>query len=186
MRRLLVFIGFLVLGIVASPGAFGQEEASGFTSLARGACSPLPFCAIPERGEIWCGRGNEGSNQLMAPWCPAEGRTKVRGRELIYYIVQSADDRVSGPVKLVANMNLDSATLTGHVWGTYHIEVPNRGAWDGTWEGEAEGVMSKWVYKVVLVGSGEFEGLKLTADGVWQAGVGDMLSGEIRQRAHRR
>lgn len=186
MRRCLFIICLIMLAIVSSTYAFAQDEVTTFTTLARGTCSPLPACAIPERGEIWCARGNDASNQLMPPWCAAEGRTKVRGREAVYYIVQSTDNRVIGPVKIVANMNLDSASLAGHVWGTYHIEVPNRGSWDGTWEGEAEGVMTKWTYKVDLLGTGEFEDLKLTADGVWQAGIGDMLTGEIRHKGHHR
>ncbi len=153
-----------------------------FATVARGACAPLPSCAVPLRGNISCPASGEPSSALMPPWC-AEGRTRVRDRMLVYQIVQSTDDRVSGTVTFRLNMNLDSAMFKGQIWGTYQIEVPGRGVWEGTWEGLAHSA-TFWTYKVVMFGSGEFEGLMIRADGTWKAGQGDMLNGTIKGPDH--
>jgi hypothetical protein len=99
---------------------------------------------------------------------------------LRYGIVQTTDERVSGDVTMLFNMNLDTDTFQGPFWGTYTIELPDRGAWEGSVEGKAHSP-GYWTYKVVLFGSGDFDGLQIRADGVWRAGQGDRLSGNILQ-----
>ncbi len=169
-----LFVAGLLLQISSA-----QVVTSEFATVAKAVCSPKPSCAIPQRGIISCPGGGEPSIGLMPPWCPPEGRTKVRDRMLVYQILQTTDDRVSGTVSFRLNMNLDSASFSGPIWGSYLIEVPERGNWEGTWQGTAHSG-SFWTYKLVLFGSGEFDGLKIKADGTWKAGEGDMLNGTIK------
>jgi len=97
---------------------------------------------------------------------------------LKYGIVQTTDPRVSGEVTMQFNMNLDTSTFSGPFWGSYSIELPGRGAWEGTVEGRAHSG-AFWTYRVVLFGSGDFEGLQIRANGEWRAGQGDRLEGRI-------
>jgi hypothetical protein len=108
----------------------------------------------------------------------------IRDRMMVYQIVETSDTRISGSVILRFNMNLDSTSFSGHFWGTYLIEAPGRGTWEGLLEGDVNSP-TKWTYRVVLFGSGEFEGLQLRADGTWQAGDGDRLRGLILTPASR-
>ena len=176
MSRLIVIIVAVAL---LSPGAArAQGERTEFDTLAMAACAPLPSCAIPDRGSIACPGGGESSTSLMPPWCPAGTRTRVRDRVLVYTIVETSERRVSGTITFRLNMNLDSDTFSGPIWGTYKLEVPDQGSWEGTWVGRAR-TAAYWTYNVVLHGTGELEGLLLRADGVWRAGKGDRLSGVI-------
>lgn len=122
--------------------------------------------------------GIEALPGLMPPWCPAESRTKVRDRMLNFGIVETTDERVQGTITMRFNMNLDSDTFSGHFWGTYLLEVPGRGSWEGMLEGKINSA-TMWTYRVVAFGTGEFEGLQFRADGLWKAGVGDRLTGLI-------
>lgn len=142
-------------------------------------CSPLPSCAIPQRGTISCpGAGVDALPGLMPPWCPAGTRTNVRDRMLRFGVVSATDERVRGTITMRFNMNLDTDTFKGHIWGSYLLEVPDRGAWEGMFEGKVNS-LSMWTYRVLAFGNGEFEGLQLRADGLWKAGQGDRLFGEI-------
>ena len=158
----------VVLAAVSAP-ATAQPNRSEFESHAW-------YTAIPERGDITCPSGGEPASSLMPPWCVGD-RTKVRDRVLTGFIDSTSDERVAGTIRVVMNMNLD-ASYQGPAWGTYEIEVPGRGAWEGTWQGKFHGG-SLGTYRLVAHGSGEFEGLELRAVIVWQAGQGESSTGEI-------
>lgn len=178
-RGLLAATVVLGLGLLlGSTQAFERTEWTAFRSLAFAVCTPLPSCALPQRGIITCPGGTEISSGPFAPWCSPDSRTKVRGRMLKYGIVESTDPRVAGEVTMLFNMNLDSSTFTGPFWGSYSIEVPGHGAWEGTLEGKAHSG-AFWTYKVVLFGGGELEGFRIRANGEWRAGQGDRLDGRI-------
>jgi hypothetical protein len=122
--------------------------------------------------QLHCG---EPLPSLLPPWC-GDARTKVRGR-LFTGQFQTTDDRVSGTMQLVLNMNLD-ASSHGPAWGSLMIEVPARGTWEGGYQGKFEG-FGVYTYRLVAHGSGEFDGLELRAVVVWQAGQGESWTGEI-------
>ena len=159
-----------VLVLLASVGPQAAERVE-FTALA------IPI-AIAEPGDISCPGGGDPLPTLMPPWCEPGTRTKVRDRVLVEAIVDTDDPMVSGTVTCQLNMNVDSTTFTGHAWGTCTIMVPDRGTWSGVLTGSVDGP-TQWSYKVVLFGSGEFEGMHLKADGLWSAYSGDRLTGTI-------
>jgi hypothetical protein len=167
-----------VVALLFPAAAHGQAQRSNFETLAKATCSPTPSCAIPQRGTITCPGGDEPSPLLMPPWCSAGSQTHVRNRVLVYTILSTTDRRVSGTITFNLNMNLDTDSFSGPIWGTYRLEVPDRGSWEGTWEGLAHSG-AHWTYRVVLHGAGEFEGLQVRADGEWRAGQGDRLTGVI-------
>ena len=171
----------LAASLVLAPGAaLAQRQVTDFQSLAiSAACTPFPSCAIPERGSISCpGAGVEAAPTLLPPWCPAGSRTKVRDRVMKMWVLQSNDERVAGVITMRVNMNLDTDSFSGHAWGSYLIEVPGQGSWEGMFEGTVDSP-TMWMYRMVAFGTGEFEGLQMRADGVWKYGVGDMLTGKI-------
>jgi hypothetical protein len=156
-----------------------QREVTDVQTLSKSLCTPMPVCAIPERGSITCpGAGVEALSGLLPPWCPAGSRTSVRDRVLKMWVLQATDDRVAGSITMRLNMNLDTDTFSGHVWGSYLVDVPGRGSWEGMFEGKVNSA-SMWTYRVVAFGTGEFDGLQLRADGLWKSGVGDRLTGQI-------
>ncbi len=132
---------------------------------------------VAERGDIACPGGGSPSASLFPPWCPPESRTRIRNRVQLGLIASSSDPRISGSTTEVINANLDSA-LTGPAWGTSKYEVPGRGAWEGTAVGEFHGPNSISL-RIVLHGSGEFEGMKIMADGIFVRGQGTTWVGRI-------
>jgi hypothetical protein len=181
-RALLLAVPVLTMVVVglAPATASAQRESWDFETVNKNVCSPLPSCALPQRGTITCpGAGVEALPGLMPPWCPAGSRTMVRDRMLTFGVVSTNDERVRGGITMKFNMNLDTDTFSGHIWGTYLLEVPGRGSWEGMFEGRVNSA-SMWTYRVVAFGTGEFVGLQLRADGLWKAGQGDRLSGQIQ------
>jgi len=164
-----------------------QAQRTDFATVARATCDPRPACAIPQRGTITCPGGGEASPSLMPPWCEAGSRTRVRDRLLVYSVVEANDSRVpvGSTIAFRLNMNLDSDTLSGPIWGTYTIEVPDLGTWEGIWVGRARD-NTYWTYHVVLHGTGALDGALIMAEGIWRAGQGDRLTGQIVEtRRHR-
>ncbi len=133
--------------------------------------------AVAERGDIACPGGGSPSPSIYPPWCPAESRTWIRNRVQLGLIASSSDPRISGSTTEVMNANLDSA-LAGPGWGTSTYQVPGRGAWEGTAVAEFHGPNSI-SFRIVLHGSGEFEGMKVMADGDLRPRAGNDLG-----RAH--
>lgn len=171
----LAALALATLVVTASPAA-AQRDRTDFHALAI-------YTAIPERGEITCPGGSEPSPSLMPPWC-GDTRTKVRDRVVTGSIVQSSDWRVGGATKTVMNMNLDPS-FEGPIWGTYVIDVPGHGTWEGVWQGQYFGPTLA-TYRLVAHGSGEFEGFELRALLVWQAGKGESITGRIFEPPTRR
>ncbi len=126
--------------------------------------------AIADRGDIACPGGDSPSPSPYPPWCPSESRTRIRNRVQLGLIATSSDPRISGSTTEVINANLDSA-LAGPGWGTSKYEIPGRGTWEGTAVAEFHGPNSI-SFRIVLHGSGEFEGMKVMADGIFVRGQG--------------
>lgn len=173
----------LVLALVAaallSPTAVhARPHRTEFATWAVATCTPLPTCAVAQRGTITCPGGGEPSSSPMPPWCGPGSRTRVRDRVLILSVVQANDPRVTGTISLHVNMNLDSDTFSGPVWGKYTMEVPDLGTWEGIWVGRVQSA-TYWTYQVVLHGTEGLDGLFLLAEGRWRAGDGDRLTGQI-------
>ncbi len=179
-RTLLAGLITVVAGAcLFASGSIVKPQSWDFETLAKTVCTPLPSCAVPQRGSISCpAAGVEALPGLMPPWCPERSRTKVRDRMLAFAVVTATDDRVKGAITMRFDMNLDSDTFSGHIWGTYLLDVPDRGGWEGMMVGTVNSA-SLWTYRVVAFGTGEFEGLMLRADGEWKAGVGDRLIGRV-------
>lgn len=106
---------------------------------------------------------------------------------LVYSVVQSDDERVAAGATITfrLNMNLDSDSFSGPIWGTYTMQVPGQGTWEGIWVGKAHSA-TYWTYGVVLHGTAGLDGLFIRAEGTWQAGQGDRLTGEIVDAGHHR
>ena len=128
LRHVTCSMAALVVLAAMSAPATAQPNRSEFESHAW-------YTAIPERGAITCPGGGEPASSLLPPWCGGD-RTKVRDRVLTGFIDSTSDERVAGTIRVVMNMNLD-ASYQGPVWGTYEIQVPGRGAWEGTWQGRS-------------------------------------------------
>ena len=171
----------LVAAALLSPApVHARPQRTEFATVGMGTCDPRPACVIPQRGTITCPGGGEASPSLMPPWCEAGSRTRVRDRVLVYSVVQSNDSRlpVGSMITFRLNMNLDSDTFSGPIWGTYTVEVPDQGTWEGIWVGQAHSA-TYWTYQVVLHGTGGLDGLFIRAEGIWRAGEGDRLTGQI-------
>jgi hypothetical protein len=135
------------------------------------------YNAIPQRGEISCQGGAPASEKLMPPWCEPGSKTIVRNRELTGTL-NSTDLRTSGNVSVIMNMDLDSTSYTGKIWGTFFWTVPDRGGWEGAYEGEYNGQTSV-AYRYTGHGTGEFHNMKIEVYAIWAAGKGERLSGHI-------
>jgi hypothetical protein len=162
----------LLIGVVAligAPLAAQRHDRGEFEA-------KVLYTAIPARGSISCPGGGAPLPSLMPPWCPGS-RTAVRQRTLTGAVVETTDPRLSGTAALVMNMNLDES-FEGPIWGTYAIDVPGRGTWEGTFEGKWEGPTLA-SYRLIAHGSGEFEDLELRASLVWQAGKGESWNGFV-------
>jgi hypothetical protein len=176
MSRLLLAMAATAL---LSPAlAAAEPERTEFTALGMATCTPFPMCIVPQRGNIWCPGGGEALPSLMPPWCESGSRTRVRDRVLVYTVVETTDSRVAGTITLRLNMNLDTDAFKGPMWGTYTLEVPDQGTWEGIWTGWAHSV-TYWTYRLMLHGTGGLEGLYVHADAVWRAGQGERLVGHI-------
>jgi hypothetical protein len=176
MSRLLLSTAAAVLLAPALVSA--EPERTEFTTLGMGTCAPFPACLVPQRGDISCPGGGEALPSLFPPWCEAGSRTRVRDRVLVYTVVQTTDPQLAGTITFRLNMNLDTDTFSGPMWGTYSIEVPDQGRWEGTWTGRAHSV-GYWTYRLMLHGTGGLDGLFVRADAVWRVGQGEQLVGYI-------
>ncbi|MBE9473635.1 MAG: hypothetical protein IMY85_01995 [Chloroflexi bacterium] len=114
---------------------------------------------------------------------PSGGTMKVvDGKVLLRGVIQpgfddTTDPRTTGVVTIVANAVWTPPALTGPMWGTFRIETIY-GVWNGRWQGqrtleggdiistiqgtahgsgELDGLIGKWKYRGVNVGTESFE-----------------------------
>ena len=115
-----------------------------------------PNTNLPVRGVIKCvGAGNPApADRDLPPWCPPGTRTEVKGRITVGKWVTS-DPNTSGTMRWYINMNVDSATFTGAWWGSFLLDVPEKGTWEGWWWGESVGMQA--ANRLIAVGNGGFD-----------------------------
>lgn len=135
------------------------------------------YNAIPHRGDISCQGGAPALEKLMPPWCEPGSKTIVRNRELTGTL-NSKDPRTSGNVSVIMDMDLDSTSYTGKIWGTFLWYIPGKGTWEGTYTGEYNGQTSA-AYRYTGHGTGDFQGMHIEVYAIWVAVKGEMLSGHI-------
>jgi hypothetical protein len=121
-----------------------------------------PLASLPFRGVIRClGEGNPApADQLVPPYCPAGTWTAARGRVLIMRWATS-DPNTTGYMAYFMNFNLDSNTYSGPWWGTFVLDVPERGTWEGSFYCEStgqrpDGVGASASCRLTANGDGEF------------------------------
>jgi len=156
--------------------ASAADQAIGQPSRVTAFAAETWYTALPQRGDIRCPGGGPPSDALMPPWCEPGTKTLVRDR-VLSGVMQSSEPRTTGFCSVTMNMNLESATFTGPIWGTFRWDVAGRGTWEGTWTGEFNGMGAG--YRYVGHGTGEFAGMQIEAYAVWVAGKGERLSGHI-------
>jgi hypothetical protein len=158
-------IAFLLLG----GSGFGQENAiATFTGVESGKVPGNPSANLPVRGVIKClGLDNPTpADGDFAPWCPAGTWTTVRGRVLSGKW-ETSDPNTTGSMLLFFALNLDSTTFTGPVWGTFILDVPGKGTWEGSFAGEYAGQRS--VVRYLGNGDGQFQGSTIMAEAIYEA-----------------
>ncbi len=126
-----------------------------------------PVGAPLSPGTVTC-PGTQPTGNPMQP-CPPGSRINMRGTQVkTRYVSQSP--LLTGWVYLEGNSDFD-ANATGHVWGTFRIELDAGGVWIGTWNiqrSKAEN-LNVWVGRGSFVGrgtGGNVDGMQLRFDEV--------------------
>ena len=142
--------------------AFGQERK---VVLFTGSGAPQPN-PIPVRGLVKCqGAGNPApADGLMPPWCPPGTQTSALGRILVGKWVTS-DPNTTGDMRWYMNLNVDSATFTGSWWGSFLLDIPGKGTWEGWFWGESAATPNPTAgeagnggtFRLIGIGHGAFE-----------------------------
>ena len=92
-------------------------------------------------GMFFCPGGEPAG--LFPPYAPCSEGSRVNFRGVVFQHSEAASDsRMTGTMQVVFNGNTDGWTLgppvgpgTGPVWGTWHMDVAEGGAWDGIYTG---------------------------------------------------
>ncbi len=146
--------GFLLL---AGSVLAQDRKVAEFTGTAGMAADPAsPNTNLPVRGMIKCvGADNPApADQDWPLWCPTGTRTEVKGRITVGKWMTS-DPNTSGTMRWYINMSVDSATFTGAWWGSFLLDVPGKGTWEGWFWGESIGM--KATVRMIGIGSGRFD-----------------------------
>ena len=109
-----------------------------------------PVGAFTSPGTVTC-PGTQPTGNPMQP-CPPGSRMKFRdvGWESR---LASSSALLTGTFRNVGNNAFD-ANATGHVWGTFRIELDAGGVWQGSWTADRTKVGDVWVIRVRGVGRG--------------------------------
>ena len=108
--------------------------------------------AILGSGSVTC-PGAQPTGNPMQP-CPAGSRMQLRGLSTKSRFI-SQSPLLTGWLYSEGNGNFD-ANATGHVWGTFRLELDSGGIWIGSWivdRTKVEGV-NLWVGRGTFVGRG--------------------------------
>ena len=157
------------LALVMAAAAFGQDrKVVEFTGVAEMATDPAnPNTSNPVRGMVRCVGGSNPApaDKDWPPWCPPGTRTAVKARVVVGKWV-SPDPNVSGTMRWYLNFEVDSATFAGDWWGSFLLDVPGKGTWEGWVWGETLGI--QMVYRIVGIGTGSFEKSTLMAEALFE------------------
>jgi hypothetical protein len=147
-------------------GGLGRSQDTAVTEFSgtEAAKDPAnPVASLPFRGSIRCvGGGNPApSDQIVPPYCPEGTWTVAKGRVLTMRWATS-DANTTGYITYFMFFSLDSSTYTGPWWGSFVLEVPGKGEWEGTFTCESsgqrpDGVGTLGSCRLVGSGDGEFE-----------------------------
>jgi len=164
----IVFDGAIAL-LLATGSGFGQNNTMAtFTGVESGKVLGNPAANLPVRGVIKC-LGLDSptpADRDFAPWCPAGTWTSVRGRVLSGKW-ETSDPNTTGSMLLFFGFSVDSTTFAGPVWGTFILDVPGKGTWEGSFLGEYAG--QRGVMRYLGNGDGQFQGCTLMAESVYEA-----------------
>lgn len=164
-----VGIAGVVAFLIFAGSGFGQESTiATFAGVESGKVPGNPSANLPVRGVIKCvGMGNPTpADADFAPWCPAGTWTTARSRVLSGKW-ETSDPNTTGSMLLYFAFNVDSTTFTGPVWGTFILDVPGKGTWEGSFVGEYAG--QRGVMRYLGNGDGQFQGSTLMAESVYEA-----------------
>ena len=145
--------------------AWAQErKLVEFTGSAALVAVPIPF-----RGVIKClGTGNPSpADTDLPPWRPAGTQTSATNRVMAGKWVTS-DPNTSGDMTWFHNFTLDSVTFAGPWWGSFMLNAPGKGTWQGWYWGESL-AGGAWYWRVIGVGFGGFDQSTFMAE-VFSAG----------------
>lgn len=123
-----------------------------FTGSPAPAAVPYPF-----RGIIKClGAGDPApADKDLPPWCPPGTQTsamnRIQGGKWV-----TSDPNTTGDMTWFHNFTVDSATFAGPWWGSFMLNVPGKGTWQGWYWGEGY-AGGTWYLRLIGVGFGGFD-----------------------------
>ena len=170
MKKKLVFASACALLFFLGPSGFGQQDRKvvEFSGTAGPASDPAsPGLNNPIRGIVRCvGAGNPApADRNAPPWCPPDTRTTVKAQVMVGKWATS-DPNVNGTMRWYLNFDVDSATMTGAWWGSFLLEIPGKGTWEGWVWGEQVGFQLSW--RLVGIGTGAFDKSTLMAEATFE------------------
>jgi hypothetical protein len=125
-----------------------------------GLVTGIPVGTFTSPGIVTC-PGTQPTGNPMQP-CPAGSRMSFRDVGWESRLLSSSA-LLAGTFRNVGNNAFD-ANATGHVWGTFRIELDAGGVWEGSWTANRSQVGDVWVIRVRGVGrglGGEIDGMHL-------------------------
>lgn len=159
MKRSAWFIFISVLFIVGSvlPGwqtsAAIKIEFAGTETFDPDGVLGEPLGWIIEPGTFTCPGGDYTGDPTQP--CPDGSNVHLRGNKRLARLATS-DPRMTGWNTVEVNANWD-ADFTGHMWGTFSIELDNDlGFWEGTFQGKRTREGDQWL--LVINGTGHGTG----------------------------
>jgi hypothetical protein len=149
----IIMAGTVSVLLLASYALAQERIIVEFTGSPAPPATGVPY---PVRGVIKClGAGDPApAGTDMPPWCPTGTQTSASNR------VQAArwttsDPNTTGDITWFHNFTVDSATFAGTWWGSFMLNVPGRGMWQGWYWGESY-VGGAWQLRLIGVGFGAF------------------------------
>ncbi len=109
-----------------------------------------PVGAFTSPGTVAC-PGAQPTGDPMQP-CPPGSGMQFRAVSWESRLLSSSA-LLTGTFRNVGNNAFD-ANATGHVWGTFQIELDGGGLWEGSWTADRTKVGDVWVIRVCGVGRG--------------------------------
>jgi len=174
LKRVVV-AGAAALLMLAEAGFAQQRKVVEFSG--SGVPQPNP---IPVRGLVKCVGANNPApaDQDMPPWCPAGTQTTMMGRIVVGKWATS-DPNTTGDIRWYINFSVDSATFNGSWWGSFILDVPGKGTWEGWFWGESTAALS--TYRLIGIGHGGFDQSTFMAEMMQETGKPSTLAGRYLQ-----
>jgi len=158
-----IFVPGAVL-LLAFAAAGQERKVVEFTGTASMASDPAnPNTSYPVRGFVQCiGGGNPApADRDLPPWCPPGTRTEVKAR-VVLGKWETSDPNLNGTMRWYLNFQVDSATFAGDWWGSFVLQVPGKGTWEGRVWGETSGIQMN--YRLIGIGTGAFDKSTMMAE----------------------